>query len=309
MNKGVAVEFTGTDGKKHYGEYLLENMAAVYAREIKQVPVLSYSDYDVYESYRNGVRDDWQEYEQYWYDKPVYVAGIECLEDCETCGEVYEAVGKNSDRFLAALTFAGIKDDFFGLFDDVTPSQDDYEMAWEDTLNGLDDCVDRLLKDKMGIVLVMGSNLDWRGRGGYQYMNVNSLSAKDIVNKLTPNCEFSIRVFDDKDGELYFVISHHDCPTGSRMRFIPLERVVYELMDRDSLLKFMRKYLKDDYCMVDEKYMYEKVLGLGMTDDDYCITNMLDELTAEQMGKIVIDLFDSDSVDDSYKEMIYDALK
>lgn len=310
MNKGVAVEFIGTDGKKHYGEYLSENQVAVYARDIKQVPVVSYSDYDVYEGVRDDAKDDWSEHEHVWYYKEVTeIEGIDEVKNCSTYGEIYDALGNDKERFMALLTFAGLKSEFFDLFDNVEPSYDDYEFAWEDFLNCLDECVQGLLKDKTGIVLVMGSNLDWRGRGGYQYLDAKYMSAQNIVNKLAPDTDFSIRVDDDKDGELYFVISHHDCPTGSKMRFIPIERVVNELLSREELLEFLRRYLSDDDNWADERYMYEHVLEMGVPTDDYCVTNVLDTLDKEALGKLLMFLFNQDFVDDSYKDMLVENLK
>jgi hypothetical protein len=100
------------------------------------------------------------------------------------------------------------------LFSLVAEDSTLFEMAFECLFDSIQEAMNNIMKryKTKGYWLAQGSNLTWRNLSGEQI--IYTKEAKELVNKITPNCDFSIKVYKIKGG-LNFIVSHHDCPMGS----------------------------------------------------------------------------------------------
>ena len=105
------------------------------------------------------------------------------------------------------------------LFELVQQDSDIFEMALESFYENLQEAMNDIMKKykNKGYWLAQGSNLTWRNLSGEQIINTDS--AKELVKRITPNCDYTIRVYELSNKScitgLNFIVSHHDCPMGS----------------------------------------------------------------------------------------------
>ena len=106
--------------------------------------------------------------------------------------------------------------DFFEELDEDTAfgiiqcDQDLGELEWDDFIINLEDYMNALNPD--GHWYVEGFNLGWRRLNGYN--TFSTTDAKEFIQKITPDSQWSLQMW-KKDDCLRFNISSHDSPMGS----------------------------------------------------------------------------------------------
>lgn len=105
------------------------------------------------------------------------------------------------------------------LFSLIAEDSDIFEIAIDCLYDSIQEAMNNIMKKykTKGYWLAQGSNLTWRNLSGEQI--IYTKEAKELVNKITPYCDYSIRVYQIKNKSritgLNFIVSHHDCPMGS----------------------------------------------------------------------------------------------
>ena len=93
----------------------------------------------------------------------------------------------------------------------------DYSFYWEDFIENFQAEIDELVKgiDENNNLfwICHGKNLDWQHRNGY-WTHQGKLTAEEMINKITPDGDYSIKVY-LKNKKLSFAVYSHDCPMGS----------------------------------------------------------------------------------------------
>ncbi len=87
------------------------------------------------------------------------------------------------------------------------------EFYWDDFLEEVDTMMKKMRTKKF---FAYGLSLTWRNVAGYTTFETER--ARTLVDKLTPNSEFSIKFLaTENKGIIEVIISHHDKPTGETM--------------------------------------------------------------------------------------------
>jgi len=87
------------------------------------------------------------------------------------------------------------------------------EWYWYDFIDEVKTMMKKMRTKKF---FAYGLSLTWRKVAGYTEFETDS--ARTLVNKLTPNSEFSIKFLaTENKGIIEVIISHHDAPTGETM--------------------------------------------------------------------------------------------
>jgi hypothetical protein len=87
------------------------------------------------------------------------------------------------------------------------------EWYWDDFIDEVKTMMKKMRTKKF---FAYGLSLTWRNVAGYTEFETDS--ARTLVNKLTPNSEFSIKFLaTENKGIIEVIISHHDAPTGETM--------------------------------------------------------------------------------------------
>jgi len=91
-------------------------------------------------------------------------------------------------------------------------SEDD-QFYWEDFIYEVEAMMKKMRTKKF---FAYGLSLTWRNVAGYT--EFETYSARTLVDKLTPNSEFSIQFLKTENkGIIEVIISHHDKPMGETM--------------------------------------------------------------------------------------------
>jgi anaerobic ribonucleoside-triphosphate reductase len=89
----------------------------------------------------------------------------------------------------------------------------DHEWLWEDFIYEVEAMMKKMRTKKF---FAYGLSLTWRNVAGYT--EFETFSARTLVDKLTPNSEFSIQFLKTENkGIIEVIISHHDKPMGETM--------------------------------------------------------------------------------------------
>jgi hypothetical protein len=89
----------------------------------------------------------------------------------------------------------------------------DAEWMWDDFIYEVETMMKKMRTKKF---FVYGLSLTWRRVAGYFVFETES--ARTLVDKLTPNSDFSIQFLKTENkGIIEVIISHHDAPTGETM--------------------------------------------------------------------------------------------
>jgi hypothetical protein len=87
------------------------------------------------------------------------------------------------------------------------------EFYWDDFLEEVDTMMKKMRTSKF---FAYGLSLTWRNVAGYT--TFETYSARTMVDKLTPNSDFSIKFLaTENKGIIEVIISHHDKPMGETM--------------------------------------------------------------------------------------------
>ena len=87
------------------------------------------------------------------------------------------------------------------------------EWYWDDFIDEVKTMMKKMRTKKF---FAYGLSLTWRNVAGYTEFETDS--ARTLVNKLTPNSEFSIKFLaTENKGIIEVTIWHHDAPTGETM--------------------------------------------------------------------------------------------
>ena len=89
----------------------------------------------------------------------------------------------------------------------------DAEWMWDDFIYEVETMMKKMRTKKF---FAYGLSLTWRNVAGYTAFETES--ARTLVDKLTPNSDFSIQFLaTENKGIIEVIISHHDAPTGETM--------------------------------------------------------------------------------------------
>lgn len=91
--------------------------------------------------------------------------------------------------------------------------EDLHDFIWDDFLCEVDTMIKKMRTKKF---FAYGLSLTWRNVAGYTEFETESASV--LVNKITPNSEFSIKFLaTENKGIIEVITSHHDAPMGETM--------------------------------------------------------------------------------------------
>ena len=117
--------------------------------------------------------------------------------------------------------------------DKIRQSVDEDEFFWQDQWSYLMDDLAEILSDKSKSMMwrIDATNIDWMGRSGHQYIDASDdnggSDAEEFIRKLTPDgSEFTLHIYDEDKG-LSITCYHHDCPTGTVMKAMPMTVAEY----------------------------------------------------------------------------------
>lgn len=118
--------------------------------------------------------------------------------------------------------------------DDVLYHEESFELF----MNDLQSLLDRM--DAAGdLYFLTGENIGWRAMSGEGFERITN--PRDLVERVTPNGSYRIQYdFDADEQTLHMKVSHHDSPSGSVFRLMPVSSAVeqaYESGGRDAALE------------------------------------------------------------------------
>lgn len=91
--------------------------------------------------------------------------------------------------------------------------EDDLEIYWDDFLYEVKTMMKKMRTKKF---FAYGLSLTWRNVAGYTAFETESAGV--LVDKLTPNSDFTIKFLKTENkGIIEVIISHHDAPCGETM--------------------------------------------------------------------------------------------
>ena len=102
--------------------------------------------------------------------------------------------------------------------------EDDAEFLWDDFIYEVQTIMKKMKTKKF---FAYGLNLTWRNVAGYTEFETDS--ARTLVNKLTPNSDFTMKFYPTENkGIIEVVIAHHDSPLGENMFLMSQSRAKKE---------------------------------------------------------------------------------
>ena len=98
--------------------------------------------------------------------------------------------------------------------------EDDAEFLWDDFIYEVQTIMKKMKTKKF---FAYGLNLTWRNVAGYSEFETDS--ARTLVNKLTPNSDFTMKFYPTENkGIIEVVIAHHDKPMGETLYLMAQSR-------------------------------------------------------------------------------------
>ena len=98
--------------------------------------------------------------------------------------------------------------------------EDDAEFLWDDFIYEVQTIMKKMKTKKF---FAYGLNLTWRNVAGYTEFETDS--ARTLVNKLTPNSDFTMKFYPTENkGIIEVVIAHHDKPMGETLYLMAQSR-------------------------------------------------------------------------------------
>jgi hypothetical protein len=98
-------------------------------------------------------------------------------------------------------------------------SSDDFEFAWDDFIEEVKTI---MAKAKIKKWFAYGLELTWRNVPGFTEFETER--AQTLIDKLTPNSDFSINIYKEGRNDFKVVIWHHDKPMGETMYLMSQDR-------------------------------------------------------------------------------------
>jgi len=187
---------------------------------------------------------------------------------------------KTEEEFWKKLEELGIsKDDVEEKVEERIFEDIDYlNSYWEDEADYLTSEINRF--NPSGNWLVKGHNIGWRNLEGYKYFSVDN--GQELINKITPDTNFSFYLY-DKGDHWEMIVYHHDSPTGETYDLYPIP----DISDIDLSLEQAKKYLtkyegwKEEHFenMTDQDIIDE---AIGVIDNSYTLEDKM--ITLDELG-------------------------